>query len=251
MVREMSTSPAKTAKTVALIPARGGSKSIPQKNRKEFLGIPLLVHSILIAKECAKIDRIFVSTDCPEIAELARSNGAEVPFLRPENISRDETLDFPVFEHFLDWLGKESAIPELIIHLRPTSPMRRVEDLSTAIELITKDPEADSLRAVIEASQSPFKMWKMLGNTLSPFVSDDGKNLPKDFYNQPRQSLPKVYWQTGYLDVIRASTILKKRSMTGDKILALEIPSEYSLDLDNPFDWQWSESLWLNLREKK
>lgn len=248
MVMEMSIRP---SKIVALIPARGGSKSIPQKNRKEFLGIPLLAHSILVAKECSKIDRIFVSTDCPELAEIASSYGAEVPFLRSERLSQDETLDFPVFEHFLQWIEKESALPEMVMHLRPTSPMRRVEDLYSAIDSMTNDPQADSLRAVIEASQSPYKMWKKIGNTLIPFVSDQGTDLPSEFYNQPRQILPKVYWQTGYLDLIRAETVLKKKSMTGNKILALEIPSEYSLDLDNPFDWQWSESLWMNLRAKK
>lgn len=248
MVMEMSI---RSSKIVALIPARGGSKSIPHKNKKEFLGIPLLAHSILVAKECSKVDRIFVSTDCPELAEIARSYGAEVPFLRPELLSRDETLDFPVFEHFLKWIEKESGIPEMVMQLRPTSPMRRVEDLFAAIELMNKDAQADSLRAVIEASQSPYKMWKKNGSTLAPFVSGADPELPSEFYNQPRQVLPKVYWQTGYLDLIRSDTILKKKSMTGSKILALEIPSEYSLDLDNPFDWHWSESLWSNLREKK
>ncbi len=229
---------------VALIPARGGSKSIPRKNTKEFLGVPLLVHSIRTAKACKDIERVFVSTDSTEIADLARSHGAEVPFLRPASISADDSPDLPVFLHFLDWCREQGALPELVVHLRPTSPIRKIEDIQQSIEKMRQNIEADSLRAVIEPSQNPFKMWREREGYLIPFHSEVEDPFAEENYNKPRQSLPRVLWQTGYLDVIRTKTLLEKNSMTGRKILSFEIEPEYAFDLDSPFDWEWAEAFW-------
>jgi N-acylneuraminate cytidylyltransferase len=193
-----------------------------------------------------------VSTDSEEIAELARKNGAEVPFLRPAKISQDDSPDLPVFLHFLDWLKERAKLPELIVHLRPTSPIRRKEDIELAIKMMSTDSHADSLRAVIEPSQNPFKMWRENEGYLTPFFSETKNPFVEENYNKPRQVLPRVLWQTGYLDVIRTETLLEKKSMTGRKILPFEIQPEYAFDLDTPFDWEWAEAFWrVRLSESK
>ncbi|MEK9195421.1 MAG: acylneuraminate cytidylyltransferase family protein, partial [Patescibacteria group bacterium] len=126
---------------LALIPARGGSKGIPKKNIKLLGGKPLIVWSIEVAKQSRYIDRIIVSTDNEEIAEVARSAGAEVPFLRPAEIAQDLTPDMPVFEHALAWLREnDNFIPEFIVHLRPTGPLRTAKEIDEAIEMLAADP---------------------------------------------------------------------------------------------------------------
>jgi CMP-N,N'-diacetyllegionaminic acid synthase len=119
---------------LALIPARSGSKSLPHKNIRPFAGKPLLAHSILQAKACPAVDRVIVSTDSEEYAAIARDYGAEVPFLRPADISGDAATDLQVFQHALGWLAeRERAVPGYCVHLRPTHPNRKVSDLASAI----------------------------------------------------------------------------------------------------------------------
>jgi CMP-N-acetylneuraminic acid synthetase len=241
-----------SSKIIAVIPARAGSKSIPKKNIRPFLGIPLLVHSIQTAKECEGIDRILVSTDSEEIAQIAKEHGAEVPFLRPAEISGDDSPDLPVFLHCLKWLREYGDEPEIFVHLRATSPIRRVKDIDTAIELLRNNSDADSIRSVCEPTQNPYKMWKMGEEFLQPLIEDIElqKKFQQELYNLGRQLLPKVYWQTGYLDVVRATTI-EKNSMTGKNILPLFIPQELAIDLDSDFDWKCAEILWGTLLEKQ
>lgn len=226
-----------SATTLALIPARGGSKSIPQKNTRDFGGIPLIAHSIRIALSCPSIERTIVSTDCENTAQIAKNWGAEVPFLRPNEISEDLTPDYPVLLHCLDWLkARENYCPEFIVFLRPTSPKRTVEMVESAISLLRSNPEADSVRTVIESAQTPYKMWRKEGKFLSPLMEPPkGIALPAEAFNSPRQLLPTIYWQNGYVDVIRESTIREKKSSTGDRILPLVLSPEHSLDIDQEY----------------
>ncbi len=232
-------------KILCLIPARGGSKSIPRKNILPLNGKPLIVHSIETAKACRLIDRVIVSTDDQEIAEVARFAGAEVPFLRPPEISGDQSLDFEVFEHCLDWLKKnENFEPDILVHFRPTSPNRSLESVEEAIQLLLKNPDADSIRAVCEPTQNPFKMWSLEEGWLKPLIESE----IKEAFNQPRQALPKVYWQIGYIDVIRRSTIVQKKSMTGDRIKPLILSDEVATDIDSYFDFDLAG---MKMRERK
>jgi CMP-N,N'-diacetyllegionaminic acid synthase len=241
-----------SSKIIAVIPARSGSKSIPQKNIRSFLGIPLLAHSILAAQKCRRIDRIIVSTDSKEIAEIAKEYGAEVPFLRPAEISRDDTPDLPVFLHCLQWLRNQSEAPELFLHLRPTSPVRKVTDIIRAIELLEENPEADSVRSISEPNQNPYKMWKIGEKYLLPLIEDSALKVrfQQEPYNLGRQLLPSVYWQNGYLDITRSKT-LDSSSMTGKNILPLLIDQDLAIDLDTDFDWKCAETLWAQYIETK
>jgi N-acylneuraminate cytidylyltransferase len=224
---------------LAIIPARAGSKSIPRKNVALFGGHPLLAYSIAAAAQAKHVDRIVVSTDDQEIARIAREYGAEAPFIRPANLAQDNTRDLPVFEHALAWLEQHDKwMPEILVHLRPTSPLRPEGLVDQAIDLIRGNPEADSVRAVVPSGQNPYKMWTIDENgRLQPLI-DDGMQEP---YNMPRQELPQTYWQTGHIDVIRRSTILEKRSMTGEIILPLQTDPSYTVDIDTQRDWQRAE----------
>jgi len=226
---------------LGVIPARGGSRGIPRKNIRELAGKPLIAHTISEAKMSKLLDRVIVTTDDEEIATVADRYGAEIPFLRPKELAQDDTTDLPVFQHALHWLKEhESYTPEIIVHLRPTSPLRKAEHVDKAIKLLIKNPWADSVRSVSVPSQNPFKMWKIDGGFLKPLIMDS--NLPEP-YNAPRQKLPNVYWQNGYVDVTRYETIMMKNSMTGDKILPLIIDQIYPLDIDNLTGFEIAEAL--------
>ena len=227
--------------TLALIPARGGSKSIPRKNIRLFAGYPLIAYSIAAGLAAELVSRVVVSTEDEEIAAIARSYGADTPFLRPAELSQDYTADLPVFQHALEWLAEhEGYQAEMVVQLRPTSPFRRVTHIDQAICRLLERPEADSVRTMCVPFQNPFKMWRIgPDGFVQPLL---GAEYPEP-YNMPRQLLPEVFWQTGYVDVAWADTILQKGSMTGDRILPLIIdPSEW-IDIDSPDDWRRAERL--------
>ena len=231
----------KRPEVLAVIPARGGSKGIPRKNIKDFSGFPLIAYSIAAAKQSQLVTRVIVSTDDAEIAEIARQWGAETPFLRPEEFARDNTLDLPVLQHGLDWLAEnEDYHPEMVVWLRPTSPIRPSDCVDDAIQLLLDHPEADSVRGVIPAGQNPFKMWTLDAESgaLNPLLKVEGVAEP---YNAPRQILPDAYWQTGHIDAIWTKTVLDKHSMTGQVILPLMIDPRYTVDIDVPADWDHAE----------
>ncbi len=228
---------------LALIPARGGSKGIPHKNIRSFAGYPLIAWSIAAAKQSDLVTRVIVSTDDEEIAAVAREWGAEAPFLRPVEISQDKTADLPVFEHALKWLEDvEGYHPEIILQLRPTSPIRPRTMLDDSIRILLEHKDADCVRGVVPAGQNPFKMWRFNGEgkPLNPLLELEGIEEP---YNAPRQILPSVYWQTGHIDAIRLSSITQKKSLTGDVIYPLVIDPKYTVDIDTLSDWAKYEAL--------
>ena len=227
---------------LAIIPARGGSKGIPRKNLRDFAGAPLIAYSIVAALQAELVTRVIVSTDDHEIAKVARDWGAEVPFMRPAQFAQDDTTDLPVFEHALQWLRENQDYhPEIVIQLRPTSPIRPVGLLDEAIKILIAHPEADCVRGVVPSGQNPFKMWQIdREGQLEPLLEVAGLREP---YNAPRQALPLTYWQTGHIDAIRSTTILTKHSLTGDLILPLLIDPLYTVDIDTPDDFLTSARL--------
>jgi YrbI family 3-deoxy-D-manno-octulosonate 8-phosphate phosphatase len=226
---------------LAIIPARGGSKSIPRKNIRNFAGHPLVAFSIAAALQSKKVGRTIVSTDDDEIKELARQYGAEVPFLRPSHLALDDTTDLPVFHHALEWLdANEGYRPGIVVQLRPTSPVRPPDCVDQALEILISNENADSVRGVVHAGQNPYKMWHISDDgRLTPLVSE-GFDEP---YNMPRQKLPPAYWQTGHIDAIRTTTILEKGSMSGEFILPIMIDPQYTVDIDTDRDWQRAERM--------
>lgn len=226
---------------LAVIPARGGSKSIPRKNIRPFAGYPLIAYSIAAALAADSITRTIVSTDDDEIADTARKYGAEAPFIRPAQHAQDATPDLPVFRHALKWLDEnENYRPDIFVQLRPTSPFRRVDQINEAVQRLTEHPEADSIRAICVPFQNPFKMWQIQSDGfLKPLIKTE---FPEPF-NMPRQALPDVYWQTGYVDAAWSTTVTKKGSMTGSRILPLIIDPSYWIDIDSTDDWRRAERL--------
>ena len=227
---------------LVLIPARGGSKSIPRKNIRLLAGHPLIAYSIAAGRQARLVTRTIVSTDDEEIASVARQYGAETPFLRPAEFAQDNTTDFPVFTHALGWLKEnEGYQPEIVVQLRPTSPIRPPELVDAAIQLLLDHPQADSVRGIVPSGQNPFKMWRVdEEGRMRPLLSVAGIAEP---FNAPRQALPLTYWQTGHIDAIRTRTILEKSSLSGDTILPLHIDPRYTIDIDTLKDWLRAEAL--------
>ena len=227
--------------TLAIIPARGGSKGIPRKNLRALGGHPLLAWSVAAAQAAETVDRIIVSTDDPEIADVAREYGAETPFLRPPELAADDTRDLPVFQHVLAWLAaRDEAAPETVVHLRPTSPLRRADDIDRAVRALAADPSADAVRSVCRPFQNPYKMWRLaITGALEPLLGGD----VREPYNAPHQTLPAVYWQTGDIDVARYRTIVDDGSMTGRRILPLVIGDDSWVDIDSIAMLEFAEFL--------
>ena len=228
---------------LAVIPARGGSKGIPHKNIRDFAGYPLIAYSIVAGLQAETVTRVIVSTDDEKIAAVARQWGAETPFLRPAEFAQDQTTDLPVFQHALKWLAEnEGYRPDVVVQLRPTSPVRPVGLVDEAVRMLLARPEADSVRGVVPAGQNPHKMWRIDPGSGQMKNLLDVPGLPEP-YNAPRQALPPVYWQTGHIDVIRPRAILEMDSMSGRVILPVMIDPRYTVDIDTPADWQRYE--WL------
>lgn len=222
---------------LAVIPARAGSKGLPGKNIKALNGHPLIAYSIAAALQSDLITRTICTTDSEEIKDIAQKYGAEVPFLRPKLLAGDNSTDLETFQHAVDWLEeKQGYQAEIIVQLRPTSPIRSPGIIDRGIRLLIDNPAADSVRSICEPSATPFKMWLRKENHpyLHPLLDVPG--IPEPF-NSPRQILPQVWWQTGVLDITRKDVIVHKKSMTGTNILPLLIQKETAVDIDNRLDF--------------
>ncbi|MGH2621613.1 MAG: cytidylyltransferase domain-containing protein [Anaerolineales bacterium] len=237
------------ATVVYIIPARGGSKSIPGKNIKRFGAHPLLAYSIAAGLRAKLAGPVLVSSDDPSIGKVAQDYGAGW-IERPKHLAADDTLDLPVFQHALDWLEREQGYrPEIVVQLRPTSPLRPPGCVDEAVQILLDHPEADSVRAVVEPNENPFKMWTLDGGALLPLLRPEEVSLlaplrGREPYNLRRQDLPTTYWQTGQIDVVRSSTILEKRSMTGEVILPWILDdARYAVDLNSLWEWAAAEAL--------
>ena len=217
-----------TNKIYAVIPARSGSKSIPGKNIQIISGLPLIAYSIITAKSVSEIDRTIVSTDSIIYKKIAEKYEAEVPFLRPQAISGDDNRDIEWVLHLLCWLEKnDGELPEYLIHLRPTSPLRISKYISLAIQYIKRHPEATALRSVVKMSQSIYKHFEV-ENGLLKAVGSGSFNL--DEANLPRHFYPDTFDANGYVDVLRTSHILKTGKIHGNKVLSFLVPSITDID---------------------
>lgn len=230
---------------LAFIPARAGSRRIPNKNIKPLCGKPLIAYTIEVAKKSKYVSRIVVSTDSEEIAVVAKNYGAEVPFLRPPEISQADSTEIEFFDHALNWfLENEGYVPDLIVLLYPTSPFRKAESIDKAIEEILRHPEADSLRSVKKCSEHPYKMWVIEDGYLKPFVKNTEK---KDMHTLSYHLLPEVYIQNASIYITKPATIKNKRSPTGEIIVPFIMDEIESVDVNTPLDFMFAEML---LKEK-
>lgn len=219
---------------LCIIPARCGSKTLKHKNIREIAGKPLMVWSIEQALASDLIDIVIVSTDSDEYAECALKYGANVPFLRPDSIAQDNSTDLDVFIHALSWLKQnENYIPDFCVHLRPTYPIRKVQDIDKCIDILMKNNNYDSIRSIAPVKEIPFKMWTM---------KSDGLLLPavnttiKDAFNLPRQELPITYIQNACIDVVRTTVIIESGSMTGSSVYGYIMDHNYDIDTEEDFE---------------
>lgn len=224
-------------KKVALIPARAGSKRVKSKNMALLGGKPLVAHTILNAIESRIFDRVIVSTDSEEIAQIAREYGAEVPFLRPQEMAQDLSPD-------IEWViyTLEKIECEIFSILRPTSPFRRPETIRRAMDLFFGKPGFDSLRAVELCKQHPYKMWVSDGDAIKPFMPDQGE--PPEKYSSAYQSLPQIYVQNASLEIAWAKIPLEKKSIAGDRVIPFFTEGFEGFDINYPHDLILAEIIW-------
>ena len=227
---------------VALIPARSGSKEIPHKNIKLYKNKPLLVHSIDIAKECKYIKEIYVSTDSEEYQNIAVENGAHVTPLRPLEISDDLSPDIDTFLFLIQMFKNNNLkIPDLIIHLRPTYPNRKIDTLNECIEKFIENYEKyDSLRTVVKIDKTPIKMYYINNNNLIPYF-DNYKDFIEPF-NQARQNFPNTYLHNGCIDIVKTELIINNKLLSGTKIYPYIMNENDIDDIDNMNDFNNSEN---------
>ena len=223
-------------KILAIIPARGGSKGIPRKNIRLLAGKPLIAYSIETALKSKYIDRVVVSTEDEEIAEISREWSAEV-IKRPKELARDDTPTTDVIIHVLDSLRKEEKyIPDVVALLQPTSPLRTNKDIDDSIEFFLNCQNCLSLISVTEFDHSPFWAMKVENNFLKPIFSEK-------YFRMRRQELPKAYRPNGAIFIAPPKVLYKYRTFYTPKTLAYVMPPEKSIDIDTEFDFLLAEFL--------
>ena len=221
-------------KVLAIIPARGGSKGVPQKNIKELNGKPLIAWSFETALHCKYIDRIIVSTDDEKIALISKKLGADVPFLRPKELAKDDSKSIDAILHCINWLKENGDEYDILILLQPTSPLRIYTDIDKSIEMLF-EKKADSIVSVCKTDHNP--LWS---NTLP----SDGKMndfLKKEVVNINRQQLPEYYRLNGAVYSAWIDYVVKNLSFFGENTFAYIMPTERSVDVDTLFDFKLCE----------
>lgn len=222
-------------RTLAIIPARSGSKGLPNKNIKELKHHPLIGWSIEACKKSKLITDIIVSTDSKIYAEIANSYGASTPFLRPKALSTDQSTDFDFIHHAIEYFDKTNKDYQNIVHIRPTTPLRDPILIDQAISKFQQSENSSALRSVHEMSETAFKAFEI--NEYS-FLKQIGssKNNNIDFANKPRQQFPNTYQANGYVDVLSVNFIKNNNLIHGDKVLPFVTPQVTEIDNINDFN---------------
>ena len=218
-----------------LVLARKGSKGLPGKNLKILGPAPLISHSIAAGLLTNSINDTYFSSDCDEMIKIANKMGAKVPFIRPSKLSEDFATDLDVIKHFLTWYHEHIGfVPEYIVQLRPTLPYRKIKWIEDCINLALEN-KYDCVRTISDVNQTPYKMW-LRGDDgmINPFAQIDGI---QESFNSPRQLLPRVFYHTGQIDVIKSSQVLENNSLTGKKIYGYETINRYNIDIDSLDDF--------------
>lgn len=217
-------------KSLAIIPARIGSKGVPLKNIRKVKDKPLIEYTIDTAKKFKKFDKIIVSTDSKKIAKISEANGIEVPFLRPKKISSNKSKSIDYVKFVLKKLKKnEDFVPEIITILQPTSPVRQIKTITKCIQILKKT-DASSVITVTKSKHHPYlSFWLNNKNYLKPFKSDFSR------YYQ-RQKFPEVYYPTGSVYTFNTENLKKYNNIYGPKIKPVILHQDESIDIDSVFD---------------
>lgn len=235
-------------KIIGIIPARGGSKSIPRKNIKELCGKPLIAYTIEAVRDSGVFDRIILSTDDQEIADVAKRHGCEVPFMRPPELAQDTTPTLPVLQHAIQWLKEnQHYYPDAVMLLQPTAPLRQARHITEAIELFATSG-ADSVVSVVEIPGHFSPYW-------AEVIRPDG--WAELFMGQPirkriprRQEFPKkTYAHNGAIYLFKTDFLFDptEPSLYGDRVKLYPMEEKYSVNIDSPEDWALAEFTIKNL----
>jgi len=221
-------------KIVATICARGGSKGVPKKNIRLLCGKPLIVHTIEVAKKCKLINRIIVSTDDLEIAEIAREAGVDVPFLRPKELALDNTAKLPVIKHAVQFLEfQEEYWADIVVDLDPTSPLRTEEDIEACIRMVMAG-EADNVISVVEARKNPyFNMVEIIDGEVQLV-----KQLDRSVVR--RQDAPEVYDLNASIYVWQRDALMNNETIYLDGT-AIYLMPRWAIDIDDETDFEFVE----------
>lgn len=216
---------------------------MPGKNTRLLLDKPLIVWTIEAAKRVSDISRVIVNTDDKEIADISGKCGVEI-FMRPKELAEDLSDDFSVFFHHLKILKEKNDLPDMIVDLRATAPLRRAERIAEGIELLSKlgKEKVDSVRVVSVAAKHPYKMWRMDNGFLQPLFDEKYAGI-KEPYNAPRQALPNIYQNNGCMNAFWPETVLEKKSVTGDKVAGYVMEDWESVNIDTELDFLAAEHL--------
>jgi len=234
----------KGKKILAIIPARKGSKRILNKNIKKLAGKPLVYYTIKVALESKYIDKVIVSTDSPEIAKVASKYGADVPFLRPKNISTDKTSDQPVIKHSIEFMAKQNKLYDYILYLKPTAPLRQQKHIENAIKILHNN-KLPLVRSVTRAKgvHHPYWMYKIKNNKLLPFVK--GLDIKKYFRSQLLPS--NIVHLNGVIEIFtREHAMTAKFIYRSNDMGYVEIPGKNALDIDELMDFFLAEVILKN-----
>lgn len=226
---------------VALIPARSGSKRVPDKNIRNLAGNPLIAYTIAAARQSGVFSAIVVSTDSKQYAEISRKYGAEVPFFRPAEISADLSPDIKWIEHALVELRAQGREFDCFSILRPTSPFRLPETIQRAWKEFTSQEGVDSLRAVEKCSEHPGKMWVIHGKRMLPLLPIGPVELP--WHSTPYQALPEVYVQNASLEIAWTRVVFEGSTIAGEAVMPFFTEGYEGFDVNRPYDWQLAEEL--------
>lgn len=228
-------------KILGIITARGGSKGIPGKNLKPLGGRPLLAYTIEAARECGALDRVILSTEDPVIADAARALGCEVPFMRPAELSRDETPHLPVIQHAAEWMREHAGYqPDAVMILQPTSPLRSADDITAAARLL-ESTGADSVVSVSEVSAHAHPMRMLRVDARGEAVLFASGEPVRRRINR-RQDLPQAWVMNGAIYACRTAVLFDAEpSLYGDRVAAYAMPAERSVSIDDFEDWAAAE----------
>lgn len=226
-------------KILAYIPARGGSKRIPEKNIRKFAGQPLISYTIRQALDCQLADKVIVDTDSPAIAEIAKKYGAEVPFLRPAELAQDTSKVVDSIIYLLKKLKKEEGyIPTHVLILQTTSPLREIEDIQKCWREIKDDPKATTVLTICPTHP---KLYYLDQKNYTVLVNGSEKKTNNT------QAWPSAYILNGcFVYIVKTSALLKEKRVITSKTKAVICPKWRSVDLDTPEEWLMAELLYKN-----
>ncbi|OGD85208.1 hypothetical protein A2696_02930 [Candidatus Curtissbacteria bacterium RIFCSPHIGHO2_01_FULL_41_13] len=247
----------KNLNVLGIVGARSGSKSIPHKNIKPLLGKPLMAWVIAAAKKSKYLTRLILSTDSEKYAKIGKKLGIEVPFIRPQKYAGDSADDISYLAHAVAWLEKNDGWKaDIIVRLIPTTPLCKTESIDACIKLLIDDSKASSARTIAPAPKHPYKLWRIVGNELKPFIQRKAMLIDKKLTgfsepsNMARQLLPPAY---AHVDVIavRYNTLMKDQLLTGKRIRYVMLEKNESIDIDTGIDFLLAELLLKRKLESK